>query len=257
MMETMPMALDALDAPGAPGAAAALADFRIGAQREIVAMLRQLCDANAGMQLHAADGGNLDATIWTIDSDRRALGFNLDAEATDLQSMLDGRALTAVGYLESVKVQFSVDAPVLVRGVRSSVLQCALPRVLYRFQRRSAYRVRPPMRSTPVARLLPEQPGPPLALRVLDVSIGGCALFLPHGTPAPAPGSVFAGTRIELDAGTHFEVSLRLQHVTSLTAEARGVRLGFEFVRPDATTQRTLQRFIDLTQQRVRIERVD
>ena len=244
MLDTMPMALDA------PNDAGALDDFRIGAHREVVAVLKSLCDANARLQLHSADGGSLDATLWTIDPDRRAIGFNLDAEATGLQSMLDGRALVVVGYLESVKVQFELDAPVLVRSAATSVLQGALPRVVYRFQRRSAYRVRPPMRSTPVARVLPPSAGPALTLRVLDVSIGGCALFLPHGAPLLAPGDAFGATRIDLDADTHFEVTLRVQHVTSLAAEARGVRLGCEFVRPDATTQRTLQCFIDHTQQR-------
>lgn len=251
MLDTLPMALDAPHAPGALDA------FRIGAQREVVAMLRSLCDANARLQLHSADGGSVDATLWTIDTERHAIGFNLDAEAAGLQSMLDGRALVVVGCLESVKVQFELDAPVLVRSAATSVLQGALPGVLYRFQRRSAYRARPPMRSTPVARVLPAIAGPALTLRVLDVSIDGCALLLPHGAPVLAPGDVFGATRIDLDADSHFEVTLRVQHVTSLTAEARGVRLGCEFVRPDATTQRTLQRFIEQTQQRIRNQRVD
>ena len=38
--------------------------------------------------------------------------------------------------------------------------------------------------------------------------------------------------------------------MTSLNNEGKGVRLGFEFVRPGGETVRTLQRFIDLTQKR-------
>ena len=63
-------------------------------------------------------------------------------------------------------------------------------------------------------------------------------------------GVLLQGVRIELDADTRLDVNLRLQHVTSLNAEARGVRLGFEFVRPGGDAVRTLQRFIDLTQKR-------
>jgi hypothetical protein len=55
---------------------------------------------------------------------------------------------------------------------------------------------------------------------------------------------------MELDDDTKLTVDLRLQHVTSINADARGVRLGFEFLRPNGDTVRTLQRFIDLTQKR-------
>lgn len=249
MQDTMPMTLDALGAPGATD------EFRIGAPREILALLRRLRDANTPMQLHAASGDTLDATLWTIDAERASLGFDLGFDhgtaAHLAQAALDGRSLTAVGYLDSVKVQFTTDDPALVHGARSSVLTCALPRELFRFQRRGAYRVRPPMRSSPVARLRPGAGNAaPLELRVLDVSIGGCALFLAHDAEPMPPGSLFDAVEIDLDTDVHLRVALRLQHVSSLGANAGGVRLGCEFVRPDATTQRTLQRFIDLTQQR-------
>mgnify|MGYP006915294218 CR=1 FL=1 len=46
------------------------------------------------------------------------------------------------------KGQFDMNDLVLVRGPQASVLSGALPRQMYRFQRRAAYRVRPPGRST-------------------------------------------------------------------------------------------------------------
>lgn len=58
------------------------------------------------------------------------------------------------------------------------------------------------------------------------------------------------GVRVELDADTKLEVNMQLQHVTSINAEARGVRLGFEFKRVGGDSLRALQRFIDLTQKR-------
>jgi c-di-GMP-binding flagellar brake protein YcgR len=134
------------------------------------------------------------------------------------------------------------------------VLRCAYPRELFRFQRRGAYRVRPLPRSSPTARLrhtdIAEMQ---LALRVLDVSIGGCALFLPDDVPAMQLGGVMNRVEITLDDDTGFHVDLRLQHVTSLNAESRGVRLGCEFVNPDPGVLRGLQRFIDQTQKRTRL----
>ena len=46
--------------------------------------------------------------------------------------------------------------------------------------------------------------------------------------------------------------SLRLQHVTSLNLESRGVRLGCEIVDPTPEVLRALQRYIDQTQKRQR-----
>jgi c-di-GMP-binding flagellar brake protein YcgR len=159
-----------------------------------------------------------------------------------------------VGYMESVKIQFDVRNLVLVHGPRASVLRCAYPRELFRFQRRDTYRVRPLPRSSPLARLRhTDIAGTQLALRVLDVSIGGCALFLPDDVPAMQPGVVMNRVEITLDADTGFRVNLRLQHVTSLGTESRGVRLGCGFVNPDAGTLRGLQRFIDQTQKRSRL----
>ena len=159
-----------------------------------------------------------------------------------------------VAYLESVKVQFDVSNLVLVHGVRGSVLNCPYPRELFRFQRRNAYRVRPLIRHSPVAKIrhtdIAEMQ---LALRVLDVSIGGCALFLPDDVPPMQVGGVFGQVLIELDEDTRFHVNLRLQHVTSLNSDAKGVRLGCEFVHADATTLRNLQLFIDRTQKRGRL----
>jgi c-di-GMP-binding flagellar brake protein YcgR len=140
---------------------------------------------------------------------------------------------------------------VLVHGNKASVLSCAFPREMYRFQRRNAFRVRPLMRSAPVARFRhPDQQDGEVALRIIDLSIGGCALFLAADQQPMTVGVTLAGARMELDEDTRVDITLRLQHVTSINNDGRGVRLGFEFVRPNGDAVRTLQRFIDLTQKR-------
>ena len=246
-METLPTPLDALGA-ATPGG---LDDFRITAPREIAAMLRRLCDANAPLNLNASDGHVVGATVWALDPERGSLGLAVDPQAPALNALLECQEVVVVGYIDSVKLQFDVQHCVLVHGHRGSVLSCAYPHELFRFQRRNAYRVRPLLRESPVARVrhtgIAEMQ---LSLRVLDVSIGGCALFLPDDVPAMQPGCVMNRVQIDLDADTRFHVDLRLQHVTSLNSEARGVRLGCEFAGADAGSLRTLQRYIDQTQKR-------
>jgi flagellar brake protein len=248
-METMPMQLDALGA--APGG---LDEFRVTAPREIASMLRCLFDGNVSLNLNAPDGSVVTATLWTVDAERGSLGFDVDLDNPALTPLIDGQEVVVVGYLDSVKVQFDVHNLMLVRGARAAVLNCSYPRELFRFQRRSAFRVRPMQRSAPTARLRHGQIAEmKLTLRVLDVSIGGCALFLPDDVPPMQPGGVMNQVQIDLDPETHFYVNLRLQHVTSLNAEQGGVRLGCEFVAADATTLRSLQRYIDQTQKRGRL----
>ena len=99
----------------------------------------------------------------------------------------------------------------------------------------------------------PSMPEMQLALRVLDVSIGGCALLVPADVPGLQPGSLLAGVRVELDADTTFNAEVRLLHVSSLSRDA-GTRLGCEWSKIDGMAQRALQRFIDRTQRRRRLQ---
>jgi flagellar brake protein len=251
-METLPMPLAAMGAGSTE-----LDEFRLTAPREIAAMLRRLTDGSVPLHLAGSDGSALTATLWALDAERGSIGFNVDPTEPSLHALLECRDVLAVGYLDNVKLQFDLADVVLVKGERASVLRCAWPREMFRFQRRGAFRVRPLLRHAPVAHVArpvgPDHADQPLALRVLDVSIGGCALFLPHGVTAMPPGSLMNHTLIELDSDTRFHVDLRLQHVSQLNPDARGVRLGCEFVRADAAAQRALQRFIDATQKRSKL----
>ena len=92
-----------------------------------------------------------------------------------------------------------------------------------------------------------------LDLRVLDVSIGGCALLQPGNVPALQPGVVIMGVRLSLDAETQVDAALMLHHVTSTGAENGSVRLGCEIVGLAPMAQRALQVYIDQTQKRRRL----
>jgi c-di-GMP-binding flagellar brake protein YcgR len=107
-----------------------------------------------------------------------------------------------------------------------------------------------------------------LALRMLDVSIGGCALWLPGDVPPLQAGTRLGDLQVELDAETRFSAPATLQHVTSLghgseppertpagvaQAVAAGVRIGCEWLALPGPAERVLQRWIDRAQQRQRL----
>jgi c-di-GMP-binding flagellar brake protein YcgR len=250
--ETQPASLDPLGSPDR------FAEFRVSDPLQIRALLKSLMDAGTLVNLSASDGSAYTSTLWTVDAQQGKISFTADLRTPNVERLVEAEDAVAVAYLEQIKVQFEVANRVLVHGHQNCVLQAAMPTELYRFQRRNAYRVRTLERSAPVARLRhPEIPEMSLELRVLDVSMGGCALFLPQDVPQLQPGSIINGCVIQLDGDTDFHAALMLHHVTSVQAQAKGVRLGCELRNLNADAQRALQRYIDQTQKRRRMMALD
>ncbi len=253
MMDTAPMPLESMS-QGPAG----LDDFRITSPAQIKAMLRTLVDGAIPLSINGPDGAMLGAALWTVDTMREAISFSATPDDPHLQSILQSNEAVVVGYLDNVKLQFDANDLVLVHAGRTAALSCALPTVMYRFQRRNAYRVRPVTRSSPTARFThPRHDQINLALRILDVSLGGCALLLPHDVPALDAGITLREVEFDFDADTRFTATLRLHHLSTLGADAQGLRMGCEMVRLPSSAERLLQRYIDQTQKRRRLMALD
>jgi len=230
-----------------------LSEYRVSSPREIAAFLTQLSDNKIPVALNAPDGAIETTLLWTVDTDRRRLSFWADASDAKTQQQLARPSHVVVAYLHSVKLQFEIGALALQRGDPVSVLTCALPTELFRFQRRNAYRVRPLMNEALSARLVhPDIAGMPLELSVLDLSLGGCALLLPDDIPVPQRGTLLRQVEFDLDMDAPFRVDLRVQNVAPRPAAAPGMRIGCEFVDARSGAQRVLQRFVDDLQKRRR-----
>lgn len=124
-------------------------------------------------------------------------------------------------------------------------------------ERRRSPRVRPDTPSPAVAVMRDAtRPGAALALQVLDVSLGGCALRLPDAAQAPPPGVPLTGVRLVLDAHTRLVLTLEVLHVSWLSGEAEddgagtGLRLGCRFVALEAPARAALQRWLQRQQAR-------
>jgi flagellar brake protein len=228
----------------------AIDDFRVAHPVEVLALLRRLVDGAVLVQLSAAGGAAYTSTLWTVDAQARRLSLDADPAHPQIRALIDAGEATAVAYLDAIKLQFDLHGLMLAHGTHASALQAVLPDVLYRFQRREFFRVR--TRDGAIAHLRhPASGGQMLTLRMLDVSIGGCALLLPHDAPEIAPNTRIDDVRLELDADTLIVAPLTVMHVSGgFGNTARGIRLGCSFARLDHTAQRSLQRYIDLTQRR-------
>ena len=250
-MDTRPAELDAGSGPDP------WADYRISHPQERLRLLRELRDGLTPVVLNLPDGSALPTTLWAVEEHAQRLNFSADTDAAGLDRLVEFNEAVAVCYLENVKLQFDLQGFVLVHGAQARALQCSWPQHIYRFQRRNAYRVRSSERADPVARL--RHPGLPemqLALRMLDVSIGGCALWLPADVPPLQPGTRLGELQVDLDSDTRFAAPATLQHVTAIGPVDRagsGVRIGCAWQPLPGAAERVLQRWIDRAQQRQRL----
>ncbi|RZL35438.1 MAG: flagellar brake protein [Rubrivivax sp.] len=237
---------------------AASEEFRVIAPAEVAAYLQQLQRDGATVLLSGPPGLALASHITALDAAADVLGLGIGADPDAIsQTLVAGGEITAVAYLGAVKLQFELEDAVLVSGEQGAVLRSSLPERLYRFQRRQAFRVQPSGSVYPRV-VLPgaEQPG--RALRVLDISIGGLALALPADfSPLPA-GQVAAGLVLELDRITALRVSLLPHHASPIAGDLHGMlQLGCSFVDLDAAANRALQVYVDQTQKRRRLLKLD
>jgi flagellar brake protein len=237
-------------------------EFRIGHPREQVQMLEKLCAKRVPIVLNAPDGTALPTQLWSVSTatGTQGLSFAVDALAPNTASLVNANEGTAVAYLESIKLQFDLHGFVLVRSPEGSTLQSSLPREMYRFQRRNAYRVRTPSRCEPVVQFRhPALPDMRLSLHMLDVSIGGCALWLPHDVPPLQNGTLLGEVQVELDAESRFTAMARLQNLgpplghDSGSNAGKGRRMGCAWQALSGSAERVLQRWIDATQKRNRL----
>ncbi len=226
-------------------------DYRITAPVEVDALLKRLLNANALITLSGPGGHSYSTMLWSVDSTRGIVCFSAEAGDDRLQALLETQEVVAVGYLDSIKLQFDLDGLVQVHGPNGIALNAAYPRILYRFQRRSCFRVKPLVSSSPVAHLRhPSMPDMQLELRVLDVSLNGVALFLPHNVPMVSAGVKIGQCFLDLDAEVRLELGLIIHHVSINNPESKGARLGCELVSLDGASERALQHYINQTQKR-------
>ena len=243
--------------PSASTLQQALASFKVELLRDRLELLDQLRERHVAVVISSPDGTSNSTTLWGVDEATQRLNFSARDDSHHLDTLVESDEAVAVAYLERVKLQFDLHDLLLVRSANVSTLQCRMPTEIFRFQRRHAFRVQPLPRHSPSARLRhPALPDMQLTLRVVDISLSGCALWLPADVPPLQPGTLITEVRIELDTQTQFTAELTLRHVASMgciDGPERGVRLGCAWRPANPAALRALQRWIDQAQKRTRL----
>ncbi|NML14882.1 flagellar brake protein [Azohydromonas caseinilytica] len=233
--------MDTSVSPAPPPEAAEV--LHVDTAPDIAALLRRLIDEAVPLHLSSPEGGLTTTRLLGCDAERRRIGFAADAAVAQLQPLLAAPQALASGFLDGMQLQFGLDHLLLVHGTAGCTLQAALPTQVLRINRRRNRRVRPA--GAPTAYLPdPAHPDAARVLQVLDLSLGGCALRLPYDQPPLHPGEVFAQALLELDCHTRLALTLEVLHVTCMSADSAGLRLGCRFVDPPAATAQALQAYL-------------
>lgn len=232
-------------------------EFKVTGQSEIYAHLKPLLESALPFNISFGEGQGVTTCLWSIDMPRNVMSFAGDIQPESREALLQAGRAVAVAYNESVKYQLVLNGLTLVESAQASALQCDIPDSIYRFQRRNFYRARTPARGGPSVRLRhPSNPSLVLALKVLDVSVGGCGLELPLDAPPMPEGTKATGVRVDLDPDTRLLLGFVVRRASDMVdaeGEPCGTRLGCEWTNLNGQSERALQLYVDNLQKRRRM----
>ena len=223
----------------------ALQNFLLSSDPEIASILIKLRDQGTPINLISPEQISFSSALWAVDLAKETLSFKVTADQPLLQTFIDSGEATASAYLDRVKIQFELQDLMLVRGSQSCALHGRFPVQIWQFPRRINDRIQPLSHTLPrVCMRHPMLPDMRLELRLLDISLGGCALSLPSNIPAMEPSIVINEVQFILDANTCFTAGIFLRHISFMGAACDGLRLGCEIMPLDPESFTLLQTYI-------------
>ena len=223
------------------------ARFRITDPRQREATLRELWRGEVPLTIGVAGGPSFPALVWAFDEQSKQVHLSVapEVEPDRVRDVMLTPGLWAAGYLHEAKVQF--DLPGLVPGSVGPprMLRALAAGQMVHLPRRRALRVRRAEAQAPELRLRhPLAGGADMLLRVADISMTGCALWKPAGTPMLAPGTELRDVEVVLDADARFTADLQVLHLTPGARGRAPLRVGCDWRGMSAAAAETLQAWI-------------
>lgn len=177
---------------------AAIDEFRVDGAIGVRSLVRELIEARGLISMFSGDDGDsfVVTRVLALDEDEIEFDFNTDPQRE--AALLAAPWLIVVGLPGPVKIQLRLEHFRLRRGEGENpkVLVASLPAVGWRIQRRNAFRVRAPLHDN--AEVVLRQPDrSEWRCPLIDLSVGGLAVWLPDGLKVPEAGTTWHHCRIE------------------------------------------------------------
>lgn len=223
-----------------------LEQYTVYSRAEIVGMLRALADAHVLVTAYfSADPGFGVTTLLAIQERDAALIFDCLSDDAAQRRLLAAPKITFVGFVEAIKVQFTVAGAASVQYEGKPAFRVPLPDNALRLQRRDAFRVRPPLARPATCRVPYGEEGKFETLRIVDISVGGLALLTYPERFELAGGRVIEQCELQLPGVGTAQVTLKVRHVDPVPRDEKARRCGCEFVAMAAATRMLLQRYVN------------
>lgn len=231
-------------------------EHRIDEPVEVVSVLQRLLDDRALINVSVSPTVSITTMLWWVDSSRGHIGFSVDADQIGLQQIAAAERALSVAHLENERLQFLIEDMELIHEPQGLALRCSLPAIIVRLQRRKSFRVKTSGFDAPSLRFrMPDKSGGVIVGKVLDISVGGCAVLLPPDAPPFEPGTLFESSRVDLEPANRFVTAFEVRRCSlHETTDGRimGLILGICWRRLSPESEHLLQRYVNRQQLRVR-----
>lgn len=221
--------------------------FAIYARSEIVGLLRQLRDKQVLVTLYYDQAtGFTVSNVLDVNEGFEELILDRTSDPSAQRAIYASKQLVVVAFLDNVKLQCSVGTAEAVDHQGRPAFRVRLPQQMLRMQRRNSYRRQPPaVRPATCLVPSPREQGQYESVRVLDLSVGGLALFVhPIQFDLPAEHKL-ENCYLDLPDVGQITVTLKVRYVDAEAGNDGVRRCGCEFVELSESAARMLQRYMN------------
>lgn len=220
-----------------------LEPFTVYSAIEIASLLERMKAADTPMTVYFDSSIVFSLTCLLAVQPPRALVFD---SARDERRLIAAKSLTFVGFIESIKVQFTTGKAELLTFDNGPAFRVPMPERLLRLQRRDAFRVRT-MVGKPAYCLVPFGPDGRQyeKLQLIDISVSGVAVLTrPRKFQLPR-GKCISDCYLDLPGIGSISVSLQVRHFAPAADGKGGGAAGCEFVGVSSQARNLIQRYVN------------
>jgi flagellar brake protein len=222
---------------------AALEPFTVYSAVEIAALVERMKLADTLITAYFDRGHAFSLTSLLAVQSLRGLIFD---SVRDEGRLLAAESVTFVGFIESIKVQFTTGRAEKVTFENGDAFRVPMPDKLLRLQRRDAFRVRT-LVGKPAHCLVPYGPDSCQyeKLQLLDISVGGVAVLTqPQKFQLPL-GKRIRDCYLDLPGIGSVGVSLQVRHIEPDANGKSGGTAGCEFLDLSSQAGNQIQRYVN------------
>ena len=228
-----------------------LAPYQVHSRREILALLRNICEQKQMINMIAsASGTSIVTAVLAIDEAEGSIIIDATQHQNVTERFLESDNVAFETALEQIRILFFVNKVESCLYADLPAFRIAVPQTMIRLQRREYYRVPTPLVSPVHCTITIPQvnTSEPRSVNVVlqNVSGGGIAIIDEHGVLDQTIGRIYKNCRIDLPGGTLVVASLEIRNAQEIRLpNGKHVRrLGCLFIDLPHAMMAAVQRYI-------------